>query len=170
MKKLAILLGLMMLTLQGGCQEDKIFKEQITVEKGIKFGDGTIQLTAPTGSQTVTWETLTGKPATFPPSTHNHNTLYRPITYVPAWAEVTSKPATFPPATHGHSYTEITDKPSTVELQAAIASMNVILIPKLTTAQINALAPVAGTLVYDTSLNVLKIANGSVWKTLITNQ
>ena len=159
-----------MLTLQGGCQEDKIFKEQITVEKGIKFGDGTIQLTAPTGSQTVTWATLTGKPSTFPPDAHNHNALYRPISYVPSWAEITSKPTTFTPATHGHSYTEITDKPGTVELQAAIQSMNVILIPKLTTAQITALTPTAGSLVFDTSLGVLKLGTGQAWKVLITNQ
>jgi hypothetical protein len=48
------------------CQEDKIFKEQITVEKGIRFGDGTVQLTAP-DNQSLTffsgdWNDLTNKP------------------------------------------------------------------------------------------------------------
>jgi len=142
MKKLAILLGLLMLTLQGGCQEDKIFKEVVTFEKGFKFSPtGAIQTIPFTGTSTaVTWESITGKPITFPPDLHLHD------------------------------YDEIENKPSTVELQAAIASMNVILIPKLTTAQIAALTPSAGSLVFDTSLGVLKLGSGTQWKVLITNQ
>jgi hypothetical protein len=46
------------------CQEDKTFKEQILVEKGIRFGDGTIQLTAP-ANQSLTWESILNKPSFF---------------------------------------------------------------------------------------------------------
>lgn len=142
MKKIAILLGLLMLTLQGGCQEDKTFKEVVTFEKGFRFSQtGTIQTIPFTGTSTnVTWESITGKPLTFPP------------------------------AAHQHSYNDLTDKPQTVDLQAAIQSMNVILIPKLTTAQITTISPAAGSLVFDTSLGVLKIGTGTVWKSIITGQ
>lgn len=51
--------------------------------------------------ETVTWEQVTGKPATFPPEAHTH-----------PWGEVTDKPATFPPEVHTHSWGVITDKPS----------------------------------------------------------
>ena len=137
MKKILILIGFLFLTLQGGCQEDKTFKEQITVMKGIKFGDGSIQLTAPAAGQTVTWETLTGKPSTFAPAAHTHD------------------------------YKDISGIPET-DLLSAIASLQVLIIPKLTTEQITALTPTAGSLVYDISLNVLKIGNGTVWKLIIT--
>jgi hypothetical protein len=154
MKKIAFILVLMMITLQGGCQEDKIFREVVTFEKGFKFSPtGTVQTIPFTGtSSTVTWETLTGKPSVFPPATHVHS-----------YPDLTNKPTLF-----SGSYTDLTNKPSEVELQAAIQSMNVILIPKLTTAQINALAPSAGSLVFDTSLGVLKMGSGTSWKILIT--
>lgn len=34
---------------------------------------------------------------------HNHDSAYKPASYVPAWSEVTGKPSTFTPATHTHS-------------------------------------------------------------------
>ena len=48
------------------------------------------------------------KGSTFSLSTHNHNTLYKPIGYAPTWGEVTGKPGTFTPATHTHSNISIT--------------------------------------------------------------
>jgi hypothetical protein len=38
----------------------------------------------------------------------------------------------------------------------------------MTTAEITALTPSAGLLVYDSDLNVLKIYTGGVWKIIIT--
>lgn len=40
----------------------------------------------------VTWSSLSGKPASFPPAFHTH-----------PWADVTGKPATFAPAPHTHA-------------------------------------------------------------------
>jgi hypothetical protein len=66
------------------------------------------------------WTDVTGKPSTYPPSTHTHP--YRPDTWVPAWTDVTGKPSTYPPSTHTHPYrpdtwvpawTDVTGKPST---------------------------------------------------------
>jgi hypothetical protein len=48
------------------------------------------------------WGDITGKPTTFPPSTHTH-----------AWADITGKPTTFTPSAHSHSWSEVTDKPTT---------------------------------------------------------
>jgi hypothetical protein len=181
-----------------GQNPDQTFQAPVYAMKGIYFADGTSLSSATTGSATVTWSSITGKPtfATVATSglfsdllskpttiagygitnamTTSHASngitstlinnwnmayswgnpagLYRPVSYVPSW-------------------TEITGKPDQVDLSTAISSLQFLLIPKLTTVQIAALSsPVAGTFVYDVTLNVLKIYNGTVWKTLITNQ
>ena len=41
-------------------------------------------------------------------STHNHDTIYKPIGYAPTWGEVTGKPTTFAPSAHTHSNISIT--------------------------------------------------------------
>jgi hypothetical protein len=61
---------------------------------------GRVVTAGPGGSSS--WGDITGKPATFPPSTHSH-----------AYADVTDKPATFPPSTHSHAYADVTGKPAT---------------------------------------------------------
>ncbi|AWY07590.1 minor tail protein [Streptomyces phage Yosif] len=70
---------------------------------------------------TVDWNTIAGKPGTFPAETHTHdyNTLTNKPTSFPAsahshdWASITGKPSTFAPASHSHSWSSITSKPST---------------------------------------------------------
>jgi hypothetical protein len=53
-----------------------------------------------------TWETLTGKPLAFPPSSHNH--VKAEITDLSlAWADITEKPLTFPPNSHTHTPDQI---------------------------------------------------------------
>ena len=142
MRKIAVLLVLLMITLQGGCQEDKTFKEVVTFEKGFRFTPaGQIQTVPFMGTSTnVTWESIIGKPSTFPPSAHTH------------------------------PYSEITNKPNTVQLQTAISSMRGLLPPRYTTAQINAFTPPIeeGLEVYDLTLHVKKYWNGSQWKIVIT--
>lgn len=141
MRKIAFLLILALFTLEGGCQEDKTFKQVVTFEKGFRFSEGGQIQTLPFMGGTVgdiTWESITGKPTVFPP------------------------------ATHQHSYNDLTEKPTTVEFLDVLKQLNVLFIEKLTTAQINAREPEAGLLVYDTSLGVLKMGNGTAWKTLIT--
>lgn len=67
MKTMKLIVTLLVIaTATAFCQEDKIFKEQITVEKGLRFGDGTVQLTASTNSNnSMTWENILNKPSFF---------------------------------------------------------------------------------------------------------
>lgn len=68
----------------------------------------------------VTWATLSGKPATFPPSAHTH--AYGDLTGIPAsfppavhthaWADITGKPNLYAPSAHTHLWADITDKPT----------------------------------------------------------
>lgn len=69
-----------------------------------------------------TWETLTGKPQTFSPSSHNH--VKADITDLSlGWGDITDKPSAFAPSSHNHvkaditdlflGWGDITDKPST---------------------------------------------------------
>lgn len=39
---------------------------------------------------------------------HNHDTAYRPISYVPSWGEITGKPSSFTPASHNQAANTIT--------------------------------------------------------------
>jgi hypothetical protein len=53
--------------------------------------------------------TLTfAKSSTFALSTHNHDTLYKPIGYVPSWSEIIGKPPTFAPSAHTHTIANVT--------------------------------------------------------------
>ena len=54
-------------------------------------------------TDTKDWASITGKPTTFPPSSHTH-----------AWSEITGKPSSFTPASHTHAWSEITGKPSII--------------------------------------------------------
>ena len=57
---------------------------------------------------TVTWESVDGKPATFPPTIGSTATTAAAGNHVHAWGAITGKPAAFPPATHTHPASEIT--------------------------------------------------------------
>ena len=70
------------------------------------------------------WATLLNKPATFPPSDHQHTwsqVTFKPATFPPAththtdlivdWDSLQEKPATFPADPHAHDYASITSKP-----------------------------------------------------------
>jgi hypothetical protein len=129
------------------CQTDKTFKEQVTFEKGIKFVDGTTMITATSGTGIVDWASVTNKPTVFPPSVHGHDALYKPISYAPTWAEITNKPAE-------------------IELMTAIPLLDYLPIPSKTTVQINALVMPAGSrgMIWDSTIGVLKVWNGLVWK------
>lgn len=152
MKKLGLLLGLILLTLQGSCQEDKTFKQVVIFEQGFKFSPtGPIQNTPYLGGSTGTvyWKDILEKPATYPPDVHNHDLLYRPISWVPTWNEILNKPVE-------------------QELKDAIPALQGIAIPRLTTTQIGGLTPVEGLMVYDLTLHVMKYWNGTVWKVIVT--
>lgn len=64
------------------------------------------------------WANLTGVPAVFPPSAHQHawtDITGKPETATrwPAWLEVTDKPTTFPPAPHSQDWGTILNIPAT---------------------------------------------------------
>ncbi|WP_434222571.1 hypothetical protein ACOKW7_08675 [Limnospira platensis CENA597] len=52
----------------------------------------------------LTWNNITNKPGTFPPSTHSHS-----------WTEITSKPTTFTPSSHTHTIANVTGLQSTLD-------------------------------------------------------
>lgn len=67
----------------------------------------------------ATWETLTGKPTTFTPSTHAHAITEvtglqavlddkSDILHDHSWEEVTNKPVSFNPTSHNHNIDEVT--------------------------------------------------------------
>ena len=76
------------------------------------------------------YSSLTGKPSSFPPSSHTHTKaqitdfpVSLPASDVPAWAkaaskpaygwtEITGKPSTFTPAAHTHTKSQISDMPT----------------------------------------------------------
>lgn len=164
MKKMRLILGLFLITILTYCQDDKIFKEVVTFEKGFKFSiNGVIQTLPYTGGATtqVEWLSILNKPLTFPPETHTH--AYKPLSYVPSWEEITSKPTFF-----SGRYTDLTDKPSEIELQDAISQLDILIIPKLTTVEIASKQPLEGYLVWDKDLKVLKVGSGTIWKIIIT--
>ena len=119
--------------------------------------------------------TLTfAKGSTFSLSTHNHDTIYKPIGYVPSWSEITGKPSTFAPSPHtldSHSNVIITENTAGEILkwngskwinntlaEAGIAS----------TAQLaNYLPLTGGTLTGD--LNVSGVVNTGYIKEFLTN-
>jgi len=67
----------------------------------------------------VTWDNLSGKPASFVPAAHTH--AISDVTGLQAaldgktvtWSSLSGKPATFPPSAHTHLWADITDKPTT---------------------------------------------------------
>ncbi|HKM45540.1 MAG TPA: hypothetical protein VJY12_08805, partial [Dysgonamonadaceae bacterium] len=55
------------------------------------------------------------KESTFSLSTHNHDTVYKPIGYVPSWSEITGKPSTFTPSSHTHTIANVTGLQSALD-------------------------------------------------------
>jgi hypothetical protein len=55
------------------------------------------------------------KGSTFSLSTHNHDTVYKPIGYVPSWSEITGKPSTFTPSSHTHTIANVTGLQSALD-------------------------------------------------------
>ena len=167
MKRMKILIALLLISLAVACQTkpENTFTTLVTFTVAPSFPagfymNGIFYPTMPTGG-TADWNTLLNKPLTFAPSVHNHDLLYKAITYVPSWTEITGKPNLF-----SGKYTDLTDLPGSIELQAALSSLPGILPVRMTTAQINALTPVEGLEVYDLTLHVKKYWNGTIWKVI----
>jgi hypothetical protein len=154
MKKMKLIFGLFLITILTYCQ-DKVFKETVTFEKGFNFSiNGVIQNLPYTGSATtqVEWLEILNRPLTFTPSLHSHT-----------WLDIIDPPKLF-----SGSYEDLTDKPSEIELQDAISQLDVLILPKMGTTEINSKQPLEGYLVWDKDLKVLKVGNGTIWKIIIT--
>lgn len=179
MKKTIVLMALVFVTMAAACQsKDKVFPVPVWLQGGIYIGtDPVLHLTWPAGGGSTAWSAITGKPTTLAGfgitdaalATHNHSSLYKPLTYVPTWAEILSKPVFATVATTG-SFTDLVNVPEMMELEVALPSLLGIKLPVLTQTQINALTPVKGLLLINDTDAVLQYFNGTVWKTIITNQ
>jgi hypothetical protein len=151
MKKMIFILACMMISLVA-CSQDQTFNKPVYFNAGF-YLNGVLYTTISTGG-VADWNTMINKPATFPPSAHNHDLLYKPIGYVPTWVEITGKPQEIP-------------------LQDAIDQLGYLPVPSKTTAQINALVIPTGKrgVVFDNTLGVYKLYDGTTWsKIVITNQ
>ena len=196
MKRILTVVVLMLAVLTVNCQKkDQTFDVRVRFNQGIEFGDGSIMNTAATGVGVVTWDAVTGKPTTFTPAVHTqawstitgrpttltgygitdaasvihtHNLLYKPIDYVPAWNDILGKPLFSAVATSG-SFNDLKDVPEFIEIEEALPLLDGIRLPVLTQAEINALTPAKGLLLFNDTEGVLQIYNGSTWKTIISN-
>lgn len=123
---------------------EQTFDELILVNKGIMFADKSVQTTAFKGSGVADWLTMLNKPLSFTPAIHNHDALYKPITYEPA----------------------------SVTLAEAVTELGYLPIPERTTAEINALVvpKTVKALTYDKTLGVLKFWDGLKWNVVIMKQ
>ena len=88
---------------------------------------------------------LDGKSST----SHNHDSAYKPASYVPSWSEVTGKPSTFTPASHTHNeyvnqnaFSNVKVGTTTVAADSAtdtlefVAGSNIVLTPDTTNDKI----------------------------------
>lgn len=89
------------------------------------------------GSTSVTWSDVTGKPSTFPPSSHTHSISdvtslqtaldgKSSISHTHAWGDITGKPATFTPTAHSHVIADVTNLQTTLDGKASTAHTHVI--------------------------------------------
>jgi len=205
MKKILVVAILMLAVLTVNCQKkDQTFDVTVRFNQGIQFGDGTIMNTAATGVGVVTWDAITGKPLTFAPAVHNHDALYRGITWVPSFAQITGKPTTLAgygitdasSIIHTHSlmykpidyvpawndvlgkplfsavattgsFNDLRDVPEFIEIEEALPLLDGIKLPVMTQAEINALTPVKGLLLFNDTEGCLQVYTGTTWKVLI---
>jgi hypothetical protein len=151
MKTLISIFMLLALSLTACGQTDQTFNKPVYLNAGFYVG-GVFYNSIPSGGA-VNWNDILNKPATFPPSAHNHDLLYKPIGYVPSW-------------------TEITGKPQETALIDALPLLAYLPLPQKTTAEINALSVPAGVIamIWDKTLGVLKVWDGTKWKIYISNQ
>jgi len=75
-----------------------------------------------------TWDSVTGKPATFPPASHNHTSeditdfaeAVAEVSPPTTWENIPGKPSVFPPSSHAHPTSEVTGlDQSLADLEAA---------------------------------------------------
>ena len=60
-------------------------------------------------NNSVSWADITGKPNTFTPSSHTHKESEIEDLKEPSWDDITGKPSTFIPTKHTHEVSDLTD-------------------------------------------------------------
>lgn len=105
------------------------------------------------------WSSVTDKPSSFPPATHNHavgdvNGLQTALDNAaatpaqPTWSTLSGKPATFPPSTHSHAISDITG------LQTALdAKRGLVLLGTATVGETSVLALALGVKRYTATMS-----------------
>jgi hypothetical protein len=162
MKKITFAIGFILLALNARCQPDKTFTKPVKFQDTIYvitivYPDGTIQNTATTGTGTVTWDAVTGKP------------IFSVVATTGKFSDLLNIPAAFTPTAHRHKWSEIDEKPPEKDLSTSISQLQGISTKGLTTAEINAIInPSEGFEVYDRTLHVKKFWNGTIWKIIAT--
>lgn len=94
---------------EAGTSNEKWMTPLRTVEAIAVWGGGS------GGSGLASWNSLVGKPSTFPPSSHSHTAAQisdfaaavEAVSPPAEWDALTGKPSTFPPASHTHALAEI---------------------------------------------------------------
>ena len=178
MKKMKLIFTLLMATFTlAFCQPDKTFTVPVRLNGGLYIGtDPVLHLTWPTGTGSMvyplagipistgtawgasivnnsvqwnantTWINTNGANAVTAFSWGNHAGLYKPITWKPDYE------------------TEVLNKPEEVELAVALPQLNGIAFPVKTQTEINALTPVKGLVLINSTDNVMQWYDGAIWK------
>jgi hypothetical protein len=151
MKKITILLIVFAFALKACAQQE--FDKPVTFNAGFRFSLTGPIITSLPGSGTNDFNLLINKPAFYPVDLAPLDLRYKPMSFTP-------------------TYAALPDKPPTMDLNTAIPSLNYLALPQKTTAEINALVIPVGiiAMVWDKTLGVLKIWNGTIWKIYIANQ
>ena len=71
------------------------------------------------------WSAISGKPSTYPPSSHTH--AVSQISDFPdtwAWSDISGKPSTFTPSSHTHTISQITDRGSLFTAMSSSSGTN----------------------------------------------
>lgn len=96
---------------------------------GQYLGYGTGGVPAAMDAPVATWDSLTGKPVSYPPTLHRHGwtdldgvpAAFPPSAHSHAWPDITSRPSAFPPAAHGHAVADVTGLQAALDGKAATA-------------------------------------------------
>ncbi len=152
-KKLIILLIVFAFALKacGQSKPENTFTVPAYFNAGFYIGsDPVLHNTWPSGGGSTDWGLIINKPTFYPVDLTVLDTRYKPISYTP-------------------TYAGLPDKPAQIDFMTAIPQMSYLPLPQKTTTEIAALSIPTGTIamVWDKTLNVLKIWNGTTWKVFI---
>lgn len=129
----------------------------------------------------VTWASITGKPSTFPPSTHNHTKAQitdfptsMPASDVYAWAKAATKPSyTYTEvgaaaSSHTHTKANITDFPTSMPASDVYAWAKAATKPSYTHTEVGAAAASHGNHVPTTQIanDAVYLRNDNTWQTI----